>query len=135
MPKELNKLSCQVVFDTVFSILGESTETIKYKYIIRRASTLFFNTRKELGQDLLEIRFKKERITLLCVFGESRICNAVYLFLDYLDDLKIIADFLDQRYPNSICINFWLSEKHIVSIETTEFDFFIKIVNVPKTAP
>lgn len=130
MQKELSESNYHVVFDTAISILGETTETISYKYIVRRATRLFFEARKTLGKDLFEIRFKKERVTLLCIFGQNRMCNLIYIFLDNQCDLFFIQRYLDKRYPDGICLNFWLSGNYKISIETSDFDSFIKIFTV-----
>lgn len=130
MKKLINDSRYEIVFDTALSIIGESTRTIQKKHFIKRISALFFDIQKNFDKILLELRFKRERITLLCIFEKNKICETVYIFLDDQRDLDVIAGYLGRRYPESICLDFWLSQNSALSIETNKFDSCIKVFSL-----
>ncbi len=53
---------------------------------------------KGVKEDVVEIRFDKEKATLSCVFDENLKCNYVFLFFD---NQACLGDYIN--YLNSIC--------------------------------
>ncbi len=79
------------------SVLNTSFRDIKYTFPDNPLKHIE-NPKSMEAENVMEVRFNAEKVTLSCTFDDLEICNAAYLFFDEHNDVINYIEYLKVNY-------------------------------------
>lgn len=106
------------------SMLDLSSSELKQRYAAY-ALCLMNYIEKETSENLIEIRFDKEKATVSCLLDEEGKCIDTFLFLDNTCDEDALIDYLVEAFDYNFKKGCWIaSECYIKTKETEDCTYF-----------
>ncbi|PXV62469.1 hypothetical protein CLV62_1199 [Dysgonomonas alginatilytica] len=101
------------------SILWLSHGDIENKYV-NYPICIMKHIEKGVCEDIIEIRFDEQEVTLATTFDNDNICNLVLLFPDKIGDIDQIIIYLNDRFNYNYLKSHWLLSNCSVKIKKSK---------------
>lgn len=104
-------------FQQISDLLNLPLSEIENKYTMNRLFRQTDYSEKEFSENLIEIRFEKQEMTIICAFNFEEKCNSIYLFPDRMDAIESMMHFFKESFDYDYIKNRWAASGYFIEIK------------------
>lgn len=112
----MNETNYLELTNCAISVLNLTKDEIRHKFPDHPVCFIEFS-QKMNSENLIEIRFDKEKNTLTCTFDEEMKCNSSYLFIDEEVEIKSYVEYLKNKFFYDYLGSRWMIYNYVMSVK------------------